>query len=285
MSRMAAVQPMPFIVGVSRSGTTLMRLMLDAHPELAIPPETHFIPRAARCSSTEAVLEVIEGHERFPDYQVYPETLRSRIESLEAGDVPGALRAFYAVYAERFGKRRYGDKTPRYLRSMPLVQGMLPEARFLHLIRDGRDVAASGLDAGFGAATVAEWAEQWRSHIESGRLDSERLSPGSYMEIHYEDLVLDTAKALREVCEFAGLPWDERMLNYHPGARERIRELGNDLADKSGEERIRMHALTSEPPQSNRVGSWKARLAPEQVREFEEVARGLLEKLGYANST
>lgn len=279
------MQPMPFIVGVSRSGTTLMRLMLDAHPELAIPPETHFIPQAARCNSTEAFLEVIKSHERFPDYQIDPEALRRRIWSLKAGDVSGALRVFYETYAERFDKRRYGDKTPRYLRSMPLVQGMMPEARFLHLIRDGRDVAASGLDAGFGASTVAEWAKQWRSHIESGRLDSKRLTPGSYMELRYEDLVLDTSKTLREVCEFAGLPWDERMLDYHHGAQERIRELGNDLAVKSGEERVQMHSLTSQSPQSDRVGSWESRLDPEQVGEFEEIAGDVLRELGYAIST
>ena len=127
--------PAPFVVGVSRSGTTLLRLMLDAHPDLAIPPETHFIPKLIRDvkkseSDPRAVaIETITSHRRWPDFQLDEEELSDRIRALSEPSVTEILRAFYGLYAERENKARWGDKSPPYVRKMPRIGSVLPEAR------------------------------------------------------------------------------------------------------------------------------------------------------------
>src|SRR5689334_4978208 len=137
----------PFIVGLSRSGTTLLRLMLDAHPELAIPPETHFIPEGAKAcqepgAPRAASLKGFPSTSTWSDFHLAADMLEARIASIEPFDLSDALRAFYGLYAERFGKRRWGDKT-NHLWNLKLIQSLLPEARFIHIVRDGRDVALS----------------------------------------------------------------------------------------------------------------------------------------------
>lgn len=293
--RRADAPPSPFIVGVGRSGTTLLRLMLDAHPELAIPPETHFIPRAMRAcerASNEgrnprrAFLRALTTVETWPYHRLDEEQLRQRIETLDPFDLGGALRAFYELYAERFGKRRWGDKTPLYVRHMGMIRGLLPEARFVHVIRDGRDVALSYKGVWFGPNSVEETAERWVAWIEGARRQAQSLGE-SYLEVFYEDLVTDPEATLRRVCEFLELPWDPAMLRYHETASERMSEIDTDVLGPdgslvvSGEERKAIHALTGSPPRKDRIGRWKTEMPQVDRERFESIAGGMLRELDY----
>jgi hypothetical protein len=130
-SEAGTLTPAPFIVGAERSGTTLLRLMLDAHPDLAVPPETHFIARTAEaCQDAsdprQAFLETVTSHRRWGDFRIQGDLLAQRISTIEPFDLSAALRAFYELYAERLGKPRWGDKTPNYVHRMTLIQGLLP---------------------------------------------------------------------------------------------------------------------------------------------------------------
>ena len=140
--------PAPFIVGAGRSGTTLLRLMLDAHPSLAIPAETHFIPALARaCTSGRdpmaAFVSTLLGHARWPEQQ---------------------------------RKTRWGDKTPPYQNQMILIQSLLPEAHFIYMIRDGRDVALSIRELWFSPGGIEETARWWVERIQQGRRQAPRLA-------------------------------------------------------------------------------------------------------------
>src|SRR5438552_14137884 len=107
--------PAPFVVGVARSGTTLLRVMLDAHPDLAIPHETHFLPSVLALGSDASrseVFRVVAGCETWPDLALDAGDYRGAIETIDPFDAGEALRAFYRLYAARFGKTRWGDKTP-----------------------------------------------------------------------------------------------------------------------------------------------------------------------------
>ena len=145
----ASAGPAPFICGVARSGTTLLRLMLDAHPELAIPPETHFLPDLiARLEALEDptpadALAPIRDQREWEDFGFTESELLNRFAALEPLSATAVARAFFEAYAERHGKRRWGDKTPMYVKRMATIERVLPEARFVHLIRDGRDIALS----------------------------------------------------------------------------------------------------------------------------------------------
>ena len=125
------------------------------------------------------------------------------------------------------GKPRWGEKTPTYVQKMKLIQRALPEARFVHVIRDGRDVALSVLDRTVRDLTAGDVAGRWQKKITKAREDTPKLE--HYMEIRYEDLILDTEPVLRRVCEFIELPWDDAMLNYHERSAERLKEMARAL--------------------------------------------------------
>jgi hypothetical protein len=283
--------PAPFVVGVGRSGTTLLRLMLDAHRELTIPPETHFVPEliaacGKRRASVQELLEIVTSGRQWGDFGLEAEELERRFETVEPLEAGGALRAFYGLYAERAGKPRWGDKTPIYVEHMRQIHGALPEARFVHLIRDGRDVALSRRKRALGEPPpVRRAAKTWMRRIADARRQARRLP--HYMEARYEDLVVDTEATLRRVCEFIELRWDPAVLDHHERAPERLREMGGDLpatggkTQRPGSERLAAHALAARPPEPDRVGAWRDEMGGDQVAAFEEVAGGLLADLGY----
>jgi hypothetical protein len=290
--------PAPFVVGIARSGTTLLRLMLDAHPQLTIPPETHFLPRLfnhfARWEKEgvegvelrERAMELITSHPRWGDIDIDPEGMRSRMtahDPLSAGD---AARSFYAAYAAHVGKPRWGDKSPPYTWKAKRIQRELPEAHFIHLIRDGRDVALSLSEVSWGPGDVQAAATKWVDELTRARQRARRLAPDTYIELRFEDLVADPEPLLRRIAAFVDLPWDAAMLDYHRGAEERMSEVIRDFHPMGGgtitaEERQRQHELVSQPPSSSRVGRWRTEMSPEDRVAFEGVAGKLLAELGY----
>src|SRR6201996_1398172 len=166
----------PFIVGSPRSGTTLLRMMLDSHPQLAIPPETGFIPRALAGlfgNDAHQRLAFMQTISHFPaespgwrDFGIDAPTLTRELEGIAPFHVDEALRCFYRMYAARFNKPRWGDKTPSYGRHLRAIERVLPEASFIHMIRDGRDVALSLRNLWFSPGNdMTTLARHWRRDI------------------------------------------------------------------------------------------------------------------------
>ena len=269
----------PFIVGCGRSGTTLLRAMLDSHPELAVPAETKFI---ARMGAARRRYERPAGFdaERFVDDMFRRTALEERWE-LSRSDVTSALRKYppddyaqavrrvFATMAEQRGKTRYGNKTPIHVMSMPLLAEIFPEARFVHLVRDGRDVALSYLETEFGPKTIVDGALHWRRHVGRGRATGRGLGPSRYHEVKYEDLVAAPESVLRLICTFLELPFHPHMLAYHERADEVI----------GGIKLPQYHQGLRRPPASLR--NWKTEMDPLDVSRFEAVAGRLLSALGY----
>ena len=281
--------PAPFVIGVGRSGTTLLRLMLDAHPELAIPPETRFVPRlivAARPPDATAddVVAMLTAERTWADFGLQPDVVLERLRAAPRLTPATAVRSFFGAYAARFGKDRWGDKTPVYGSRMPMISRALPEARFVHVVRDPRDVAVSWRRfrelRGDDPLSASHWAQVWARTIIQSRVKASRVP--HYLEVRYEDLVIEPESTLRSVCEFIELPFSERMLSYHVSADERLAELEGGLPaserqpQRSGADRIAPHALTTEPPRTDRVGTWREALSDEEVAEVEGIAGELL---------
>lgn len=280
--------PVPFICGATRSGTTLLRLMLDAHSTVAIPGETHFVVpmirsmKKRRMSADELADVIVEG-DRWGDFHLDEDELRARFRALRPLNAADAARAFFSLYAEQHGKVRWGDKTPGYVQRMRLIERVLPEARFVHIIRDGRDVALSVVPRSWGPATVEAAAENWRKRIESARRQAPKL--GHYMEVHYEELISDTEPVLKSVCEFIDLDFEPAMLSYHERASERLAEKARDLDRPWGtvtaESRVESHKLASEPPREDRIARWKTLMGDDDRRKYEAIAGPTLESVGY----
>jgi Sulfotransferase family len=285
-------QPAPFIVGVGRSGTTLLRLMLDAHPELAIPPETHFLPALIELfdgggeHDIDALVAAVKTHAGWHDFGMDEAELQAAFGTSD--NAGNAIRAFFSAYAARHGKPRWGDKTPVYIESIARIGATLgDQARFIHLIRDGRDVAVSrgarAVKRGRKATPARVEAETWQRRIEGARVQAATV--GHYLELRYEDLIADPAAVLRTACDFIELDFDPAMLDYHERASDRLSEL-SDLPGKGGKirpgsERVAAHALTSEPPRADRAERWRTELSADAVAEYEKVAGDLLADLGY----
>lgn len=264
--------------------------MLDAHPDLAIPPETHFILQFAQVGEQTSILhheflETIISHRTWGDYRISEDRLKERVFAIESFDIGEALRVFYSLYAERFGKVRWGDKTPLYVRRIMYIQKLLPEAHFLHVVRDGRDVALSNKKLWFGPNSIEEAAERWQLWINHARKQARYLE--WYKEIRYEDLVTDTEPVLKDICQFLELPWNPLMLDYHLTAEKRMDEINRNAQSPSGEgtmrgaDRIAIHSLTNKPPQRGRIGRWKNEMSEPDRKRFEELAGELLDEFGY----
>jgi hypothetical protein len=292
--------PAPFVVGVGRSGTTLLRMMLDAHPQLAIPPETHFINPFIQASgrvrfNPQIACQAITGDERrrWNDFGLEADELLARFERLEPFNTTDALREFFALYASKHGKARWGDKTPDYVRKMRKIQKTLPEARFIHVIRDGRDAGLSQnariARRGKDPVPPREMARRWRKRIIKAREDADQID--GYLEVRYEDLIDDTEGVLRRICELVELDYDPAMLSYHERASDRLQEMAAALPARKGRpereagERVAAHTMTTKPPDADRVAVWKREMSESETAEFEEAAGYLLDELGYETTT
>ncbi|MBU4260897.1 MAG: sulfotransferase [Proteobacteria bacterium] len=282
--------PAPFIVGVGRSGTTLLRLMLDAHPQLAIPSETHFLAGILE-HPPEGVGEFIAmltAAHTWGDFHLDAMALAADMAAHGPFVLAEAVRVFYLAYAARFGKSRWGDKSPPYVQYIAALHSLLPEARFIHMIRDGRDVALSFRDKWFGPAGQGMEASVvfWRDRIINARLQAASLPAGVYFEVRFEDLLAEPEAVLRRVCQFLDLPWSEAMLDYHRNADLRLGEMG-DRTDGEGnvliprEQRLSIHKHTMRPPDPSQAGKWRAAFTPAEIDVFHLHAGDLLAELGY----
>jgi hypothetical protein len=288
------VLPMPVIVGVPRSGTTLLRLMLDSHSQLAIPPETGFVPGCCWLPGDHGELRenFVQWITTFPDeapgwrdFGISISSLRDELDSAAVFTVTGGLRTFYRLYAGRFGKPRWGDKTPGYARSMINVESVLPEAHFIHVVRDGRDVALSWRQTWFSPGNaMATLASSWRDWIERARMQSALLE--HYLEIRYERLLLEPVIVLREICDFLSLDYEAGMLLYHERSALRLREHRERVANDgrivvTRRRRLHQQFRTKMPLDISRIGVWKSAMTARERDEFMNEAGDLLTKLGY----
>ena len=281
---------MPIIVGSPRSGTTLLRLMLDAHSELAIPPETGFLTFGETLTGKGAELRdtffrVIVTHEAWPDFQIPAQDFRVVLDQITPFNLSDGYRAFYDLYSNRHGKPRCGDKTPIYCRHLNAIRRVLPEARFIHIIRDGRDAALSLRRMWFSPGWEIETqAAYWRDCVLAARRAG--VGHDDYMEVRYEELVQNAAETLKRVCSHVDLSFQEEMLSYYERAPERLREHnGRSLPDGTTlltqAQRLQQQQRTTTPLDPTCVFSWKRTMAADERRRFRRVAGALLEELGY----
>lgn len=277
----------PFIIGVGRSGTTLLRLMLDAHPELAIPPETHFLHRLhpeSQLGAADFMTIVTQAH-TWGDFHMVPEALAAALPV--PFDLSAAIRTFYDRYAWCQGKPRWGDKTPYYAECMSHIYRLLPESRFIHIIRDGRDVALSYRDKWFGPGKdLREAAGFWRGRIERARDQAHGLPAQTYLEIRYEDLVHEPRLTLERIAAHCDLAFDPAMLDYHLTAAGRLDEI-QDHRNGAGEiavprdRHLAIHRNTCQPPDPTQIGKWRQVFSVSERAIFAEEAGDLLLSLGY----
>jgi Sulfotransferase family len=260
-----------FVVGCPRSGTTLLRVMLSCHPRLAVPAESHYIvglaPRRWSIQRRPpATVDDVLAHEKFREWDIDPEHVRARVEAAQPVTYPELIDAVFSAYATLHGKERWGDKTPGYVSYMPMLADMFPGARFVHIVRDGREAAVSMADWKWGPRTAIAGAFWWRRKVAKGQHDGRRLGSSAYLEVRYEDLVADPEGQLRRVCEFLDEEYSPEMLSYP----ERMAR----TPLKKQEEHL------TRPPTAG-LRDWRAGRSELEQRAIEAVCRRQLVAFGY----
>jgi hypothetical protein len=255
--------------------------MLDSHPDLAIPNESHFIPQlmgywASTANPREepwvAFADRLAADHRFGSWGLDVQQVRRVLSADSPTSYADSVRNIFDLYARERGKPRYGDKTPSYVQCIPLLAGLFPESRFVHIVRDGRDVALSILELGFGAETIEEAALEWMQRVRRGRRAGRHLGSDRYLEVRYESLVGEPEEALFRICEFLGLDFDQAMLRYFDRVDDSLRGLD--------EKRRRYHRHVHRPPTTG-LRDWRRQMVPGQVVAFEAIAGNVLEEFGY----
>ncbi|MGH8825105.1 MAG: sulfotransferase family protein [Jiangellaceae bacterium] len=270
--------PFPFLVGCGRSGTTLLRAMCDSHPELAVPPESHFVvplaPHARTDGSFDAdsFVDRLYAQERFRLWELDRGGVAAEFDRSPPQSYPDAVRTVFALWAAGQGKQRYADKTPGYVLHIPMLAGLFPEAVFVHLVRDGRDVASSFRDLGW-AHTVEDAALHWKLRVRRGRRAGRALPAHRYHELSYEDLIGDPERSLRRLCEVTVLRFAPEMLEHHRHAAEVVRTTSHPG----------YHRHLIRPPTEG-LRDWRSDLSAAEVERFELVAGDLLREFGYEPS-
>lgn len=233
-----------FVIGAGRSGTTLLRLILTGHSRLHIPPETWFLRPLVRDfpltgaltqPQLERAIQTMVRHQRWPDMNFSPDALRCQAAALAQPTLAGVIDLVYGHLLETSGKQRLGDKTPHYFAIVPELATLYPGAKFIHLVRDGRDVAISWIDAGW--QRYYEPGFEWPAAMAHLRRDRAAL-PGRLLTVHYEDLVRRPAEVGGKICDFLGerfepemLDWQHRMALVAPRDRYLHEHLAQPLSD------------------------------------------------------
>jgi hypothetical protein len=263
----------PFFIGRARSGTTLLRAIFDGHPQLAVPPESHFIvpfrPRRG-AFDLETFLDRVQAHPRYRHWDLDDVQVRRAVIADRPADYPDAVRSLFAAYAAHHGKPGYGDKTPAYVYQVPALARMFPEARFVHIIRDGRDASMSFLRTEFASGGIEEAAWAWKIGTKRARRAGARLGPERYQEVRYEALVDDPETETRRVADFLGLSYLPEMLSYSERADEMLDHTPHPAAHQN---------LRKAPTKGLR--DWRREMSPGDLETFESIAGDLLDELGY----
>lgn len=269
-----------FMFGFERSGTTLLSMIVGAHPDIAVPlsvtgmwfrfgSKLDEYNRLETREDVERIVDDLLGEERI---QLWDVTLdRSELlATIEPGAYGNVVAGFHSAYARAKGKRHWACLDIANLDGMAEVNRWFPDARFLHIVRDGRDVALSHETMPYGASNTLEAAEKWRHRLTVSLKMGEIMGTSRYRVVRYEDLILETAKALEDICSFIGLPYDAEMLNYP------------DMVDeKVPDDRRWLWPALNKPPDKSKVGRWKREMSERKRIVFEGNAGDMLAHFGY----
>lgn len=260
------------VVGTGRSGTTLLRLVLNAHPRIYLTHELSFyrvrsgLPAAP---SAEQFLERFFRSAAFGLSGLARQAVRAELERERAAGRAGpaaAYRALMRAGARRFGRLRYGDKTPLHALQLEDIFADFPDARVIHLVRDPRATVASLLRMPWAPASTGLNSLFCRRTLEAVRPFRARIC-----ELRLEDLLARPEAELRRVLEFVGEAWDAAVLDHASrGPAGDVPPLPWFAAAR------RPLQPPAEPP------AWRAQLGPAWIRNIEQVHRRSMARYGYA---
>lgn len=251
------------IVGVGRSGTTLLMSMLNAHPKIALPPEFHFVNQHIVPAPAASLSEAINRLEDDPRFARLGMTVEEVVRPFTQNQIPFTMTNLYRqilqTYAHKQNVSIIGDKAPKYVEYLPILHKIFPNAKIIHLIRDPRDVYLSRTKAGWSASRPDSMQYlAYRAQYALGRRLGPQLFGANYLEIHYEHLLTQPETELKHICQFIGVPYQPEMLAFSDSARDLV--FPDEIAWKK-------EALG--PLLTNNMNKWRHDLPPEKIIQIE----------------
>ena len=264
-----------FIVGVQRSGTTLLRLILNSHSEIAIPEEARFLsPLLTRREIFQPLkgerltrtIEYLKQNEQLALWNFDPSGALSELHERGEITVSEIMDRLFSAYAESEGKIRWGDKS-LFFGSIELLDHMFPDACYIHVVRDGRDVFNSWKKMDPTKNRVATMALDWRYKVHKIETAFKKLLPDRTFTVRYEDLIGNPEATVKSICDFLSVDYEDGMLNFHQSSSRYIGRHHSQLIFR--------------PIDEHNKEKWRHTLSKDQQVLFELAAGPALKRYGY----
>ncbi|MDR9367170.1 MAG: sulfotransferase [Balneolaceae bacterium] len=274
-----------FVLGTSRSGSTLLQSMLSSHSELIVPPETHFFnsyqhlqkefkSTNRRTDFRERVIDFwYDQKTRIRDLNLQKEEVLKLAENLNLANPLELFTLQLTMYRVERDKLIIGEKTPRHMLHVSDILDAYPGAKIISLFRDPRAKAYSEIKAQFGSPSVLVSTKRWKKYVRVHEQLQQELDKKQYLMIRYSDLIADAEGVLQKICDFLGVSFEKQMLNYYD--RD---ETGFADGETSWKKR------TLKPIQKNRNEDWKSALTNWQIALIENTAGDYLKKMNFKTS-
>jgi hypothetical protein len=264
-----------FIGGCSRSGTTLLGAMIGAHSQIVATPESHFKTEVYTslkqpADEIDVALKKIVQHHRFKHWSI-PLNNRQTIIQQAQGSYPRLILALVEAYRQnKLNKpptQFWVDHTPSNINYAHLLDSMFPEFKMIHIVRDGRAVAASIIPLDWGPNTAIAAAHFWLESVSFGLAAEQHLGTKRIIRITYEDLVSHPMDTMKSICSFINVPFEQDMTS------------GTGFTPPTYT--ASQHRLVGKPPQAIAANRWQHILSPRQIKSFEAITADMLQHFGY----
>lgn len=272
-----------FIVGTQRSGTTLLRLILNTHSQIVVPREAFFLMPLLK---KKYLNRFISGStlKSFNNYLLSKADIKSTHlkttyvdgnynDILSQLAQRGKLRLrdlideIFFSYCRSEGKSIWGNKTPSFFRKIDILYALFPDAKFIHIVRDGRDVFNSFRKIDLSMNNVSVMALDWSYKLFRIEKSLNKIPPSNKVTIRYEDLLNKSEVTVRRICSVIGVKYENSMLDFYKSSHKHTSQTHSKL--------IFM------PLNEKNMYKWKKTLAPREVKIFNLLARHYLKKYNY----
>lgn len=274
-----------FIVGANRSGTTLLRLILNAHPNIGIPEEIIYFgsfmagvpiekwrdPGLSEEEYKGFVTRFVEDKCGVLDH-IDHQAIINEILSSEKRDFCHPYKTVLEAWAGAHKKQRWGEKTPGNLFYADILLQMFPDAKFIHLIRDPRAGVSSMMKTTFFPKDIAFNAMSRRKFMRKGRAILEKSVPASQrLLLRYEDIVTEPEVTIRAICNFVGEDFEPGMLSFYKDSSRYMKEEASSSFNKAA----------TKPISAAMLDKWKKQLSPADVAMVEKICQDEMREFGY----
>lgn len=264
-----------FIVGVQRSGSTLLRLILNAHSKIAIPEEARFLTPLLKYKKINKIYKgaelltlknYLKNNSQFALWNFDSSGFFAKLNLLESISLRYLIDLMFSSYCNCENKTVWGDKS-LFFGSVHILHQLFPDARFIHIIRDGRDVFDSWRKIDKRKNNPAVISLDWAYKEKSINTAFDKLPNDKKLSVRYEDLIDSPDKIVKRVCNFLDIPFEHNMLEFYKSSKKYI-----------GGHHSR---LIFNKIDSGNANKWKKALTESEIRIFTCLSRNLLRKYGY----